>query len=76
MTFNSISAFIRFLGVLGNIGYLVPFYDYSAELIKHGFTKHIHFYKVDIELDTDYNITIIFNDKDKQYKLFLQKGLV
>ena len=76
MVFNSVAALIKFLGVLGNIGYLVPFYDYNAELIKNGFTKHIHFYKVDIELDTNSNITLVFNDKGNQYKIFLMKGLV
>lgn len=76
MVFNSIAAFTKFLGVLGNIGYLVPFYDYNAELIKRGFTKHIHFYKVDIVLDSDRNITIVFKDRDNKYEVFLQRGLV
>lgn len=76
MRFNSISALIRFLGVLSNIGYLVPFYDFNAELINHGFTKHIHVYTATIDLDSDRNIIIAFKDNDKKYEIFVQKGLL
>lgn len=76
MRFNSVAALVRFLGVLSNIGYLVPFYDYNEQLIKNGFTKHIHIYTATIELDKDSNITITFIDKDKKYEIFLMKGLI
>lgn len=76
MIFNSVAALIKFLGVLGNIGYLIPFYDYSAELMRRGFTKHIHFYKANIESDQNGNLILTFVDKENKFELFLQKGLV
>ena len=76
MCFNSILSLIRFLGVLGNIGYLVPFYDFSSEFKKRGFDKHIHCYTATIELDDDKNITLTFHDREKEFSIFLQKGLV
>ena len=75
MRFNSIAALTRFLGVLSNIGYLVPFYDINAELIKRGFTKHIHVYTANIELDNDNNITLRFVDGKNVFEIFIQKGL-
>lgn len=77
MKFNSVAALIRFLGVLGNIGYLVPFYDYAAELIKHGFTKHIHFYTFELSIvDEVGNMMLIARDKNNKFEISIQKGLV
>ena len=76
MKFNSIAALTRFLGVLSNIGYLVPFYDLNAEFIKHGFTRHIHLYTVSIDNDNDYNIILRFMDMGHEFEIFIQKGLL
>lgn len=76
MIFNSVAGLIRFLGVLSNIGYLVPFCDYQHDMNKKGFTKHIHCYPCTISIDDNNNITLVFNDKQNKYEIFLAKGLV
>ena len=76
MKFNSVAALIRFLGVLGNMGYLVPFYDYNAELKNKGFIKHIHFYSFELLIDNDKNLTLMTRDNGKLFEIFIQKGLV
>ena len=76
MKFNSVSALVRFLGVLGNIGYLVPFYDYNAKLKNEGFTKHIHLYTFELIVDSDKNLTLKTFDNGREFKIFIQKGLV
>ena len=75
MKFNSVASLVRFLGALCSIGYVVPFCDYSKELIKHGFTKHIHCYTVIFDIDSLLNISLTFVDKDNKYIISIMKGL-
>ena len=60
MRFDSISALVKFLGVLKDQGYSVPFYDYDKLLKEKGFIRHIHNYKVEIETLSTNAINIIF----------------
>lgn len=60
MRFDSIAALLRFLGVLNDQGYSVPFYDYDKLLKEKGFDRHIHNYKVEIETLSLNAINIIF----------------
>ncbi|MBO7693105.1 MAG: hypothetical protein J6T10_10785 [Methanobrevibacter sp.] len=50
MRFDSFKSLVSFLGVLGNLGYQVPFKDYEKDFKDKGFDKHIHNYKFTLEV--------------------------
>lgn len=74
MRFDSISALLKFLGVLKDQGYSVPFYDYDKLLKDKGFTKHIHNYKVEIETESTNAINIIFYGDTDRFILYIERN--
>ena len=80
MKLNSVQELVELLEVLDSFGYPVPFANYSSQLEKNGFTKHISHYEVKIvhaTVPTDY-IGIVFSSRKEhlRYTLKLEKGLV
>ena len=74
MRFDSISALLKFLGVLKDQGYSVPFYDYDKLLKDKGFNKHIHNYKVEIETASINAINIIFYGDTERFILYIERN--
>ena len=74
MRFDSISALLKFLGVLKDQGYSVPFYDYDKLLKDKGFIKHIHNYKVEIETESTNAINIIFYGDTDRFILYIERN--
>lgn len=75
MRFDSIKRLIEFLQGLVVMGYVVPFFDYQQDLIKHGFDKHIHCYSWNMVV-TNTGIMLVTYDKSKSYTIDITKGLV
>ena len=73
MRFDSISALIKFLGVLNDQGYSVPFYDYDKVLKEHGFNRHIHNYRVELNTISRDAIEIIFYGDTENWTLMIQR---
>ena len=74
MRFDSIAALLKFLGVLKDQGYSVPFYDYDTLLKEKGFTRHIHNYKVEITTASISAINIIFYGEDFKWVLTVERS--
>ena len=74
MRFDSLSALLKFLGVLKDQGYSVPFYDYDKLLKDKGFIRHIHNYKVEIETASINAINIIFYGDNDKYILYIERN--
>lgn len=73
MRFDSISALVKFLGVLKDQGYSIPFYDYDKLLKDKGFNRHIHNYKVEIETVSTNAINIIFYNDTLTWSLRVER---
>ena len=73
MRFDSVQALIKFLGVLVDQGYSIPFCDYDKELKSHGFIKHIHFYQVLVETVDRNSIKITFFNGDNVYVIIAER---
>ena len=76
MRFDSVQALIKFLGVLVDQGYSIPFCDYDKELKSHGFIKHIHCYQVIMETVDKNSIKITFFNGDKFYVIIGERRQV
>ena len=74
MRFDSLSALLKFLGVLKDQGYSVPFYDYDKLLKDKGFIKHIHNYKIELETSSINAINIIFYGDNDKYVLYIERN--
>lgn len=74
MRFDSLSALLKFLGVLKDQGYSVPFYDYDKLLKDKGFIKHIHNYKIELETASINAINIIFYGENDKYILYIERN--
>ena len=74
MRFDSLSALLKFLGVLKDQGYSVPFYDYDKLLKDKGFIKHIHNYKIELETASINAINIIFYGDNDKYVLYIERN--
>ena len=75
MRFDSIKRLVDFLRGLQVMGYVVSFFDYQQDLIKHGFNKHIHCYSWSMVV-TNGGVMLITQDKGKEYIIDIVKGLV
>lgn len=62
MRFDSFKSFISLLEALGSLGYQVPFKDYEQDFKNKGFGMHIHFYKFNLLVHDNLDITISTTD--------------
>ena len=62
MRFDSYKSLVSLLEALGNLGYQVPFKDYEQDLKNKGFGMHIHFYKFNLIVNDNLDITISTTD--------------